>query len=115
MKIIFVGDKPSPKMKPGANPFEGARCEGTFKRWVDSLGLKEVEVVNQCDHDIQYFHCAYLSGNRFVALGNNASKALKEIPHFRLPHPSGKNRQLNNKDFVDKALEDCYNYIRTQT
>jgi len=32
--VIFVGDKPSPKMKPGAKPFEGAACEKRLKEWL---------------------------------------------------------------------------------
>ena len=39
--IIFVGDRPSPKMKPGAKPFEGAACEKRLKEWIKRLGLRK--------------------------------------------------------------------------
>ena len=45
--IIFVGDKPSPKMKPDALPFEGAACEETFKSWVSFIeGGNPVRVIS---------------------------------------------------------------------
>lgn len=49
-----------------------------------------------------------------VALGNKASDRLTKmgIEHFKLPHPSGRNRKLNDPKFVDSELEKCKNYLR---
>jgi len=117
--IVFVGDKPSPRMRPGAKPFEGAACEQRLKEWIDFVKPfflprpvgKHYEIVNQCDHvwaELYYWHCM---GHKLVALGNNASKALKGIPHFKLPHPSGSNRQINNKKFIKAKLEECKKWL----
>ena len=48
-----------------------------------------------------------------IALGNEASKALtkENIPHLKIPHPSGKNYLLNDKKVVDKFLKQCRDYI----
>ena len=48
-----------------------------------------------------------------IALGNEASKALtkENIPHLKIPHPSGKNYLLNDKKAVDKFLKQCKDYI----
>lgn len=52
----------------------------------------------------------------FVALGNNASRVLEnmEIPHFKLPHPSPRNRMLNNKKLIASELKKCYLYLKEQ-
>jgi len=52
------------------------------------------------------------SGDVYVALGNNASRALYGIPHFKLPHPSPKNRKLNDKEFIASELQKCYSYLK---
>lgn len=143
--ILFVGDKPSPKMKPEARAFEGAACEKRLFEWIAYLlDISELEVVLGTNsrwgwtntarpnddlfadsyyvlnstHD--YFsliaspYNCYLS--KAIALGNNASDALSTLgtPHFKLPHPSGRNRQINNKDFIAKKLEECKLWLKEQ-
>tara|TARA_B100000287_G_scaffold215852_1_gene203601 strand:- start:1126 stop:1500 length:375 start_codon:yes stop_codon:yes gene_type:complete len=51
--------------------------------------------------------------SKVIALGNIASEALTKIKvdHFKLPHPSGLNRQLNDKTYVSKVLKDCNKYV----
>ena len=53
--------------------------------------------------------------DKVIALGNVASDSLKKInvEHFKMPHPSGLNRQLNDKDFEKKKIKECYNYLYT--
>ena len=48
-----------------------------------------------------------------IALGNEASKVLtkENIPHLKIPHPSGKNYLLNDKKVVDRFLKECKDYI----
>lgn len=124
--IIFVGDKPSRRMAQGAKPFEGAKCEARLLYWICQLLTghavedKDYRIINACDYiegfkvindnpKIMEIH------NRdycYIALGNNASKALKNIPHYKLPHPSLRNRQLNNKKFIAKKLKECKDYIK---
>lgn len=113
--IIFVGDRPSPKMKPGAKPFEGAVCEKRLKHWIKCLKIQDesYEIFNRHDLGLVLILDSYLSGAdyKFIALGENASKYLAKFPHFKLPHPSGRNRLLNHKPFIVKQLTNCYDWL----
>ncbi len=107
--IIFVGDKPSSIMKSDAKPFEGAKSEARLTEWillVKAPGMK-FYVVNQCDTGslTGMVVFAHIYGYPIVALGNIASKALGKVKHFKLPHPSGLNRQVNNQKYKEKKSE----------
>ncbi len=116
--IIFVGDKPSPKMKPGAKPFEGAACENRLHGWIQfvlkpkdkSVATITCMLINQCDiKKISIYSWRDCDLDKVVALGNNASSLLTmlKVPHFKLPHPSGRNRQINDKAFIYNKLQEC--------
>lgn len=131
---IFVGDKPSPKMKPGAKPFEGAACEQRLVGWIlqliptryfdfeyvaatDNIEVrlvKDYDIINQSDYKWPQLAEMWQNGSVMVALGNNASRALGKIPHFKLPHPSGLNRQINDAEFINNKLKECRKYIESQ-
>jgi hypothetical protein len=53
------------------------------------------------------------SATKIVALGNTASDALEWIgrSHFRLPHPSPRNRVLNDQRHVNSLLKACMCYL----
>jgi hypothetical protein len=48
-----------------------------------------------------------------IALGGEASKRLNElgVKHFKLPHPSGLNRKLNDKQEISRLLYRCKKFI----
>lgn len=50
---------------------------------------------------------------KVIALGSFASTALSKIhiKHFSLPHPSPRNRKLNDPEFEKVMLKQCYNYL----
>lgn len=123
--IIFVGDRPSSKMKPGAKPFQGAACEQRLYKWIKEVlppphrtnwEYPAFKIYNAVDKDIEYWLGAGISktGVKFVALGNNASKFLNlfSLDHFKLPHPSGRNRKLNDQSYIDSELKKCYLYLK---
>ena len=116
--ILIVGDRPSPKMKPGARPFEGAGCEQRLKEWISFLVghfdfFMAYHIVNSTDEDFSE-SLEYAKEKRIpiVALGNNASKALGDLPHFKLPHPSGRNRQINDALFIKMKLSECQDWLK---
>ena len=49
---------------------------------------------------------------KFIALGNKASEKLYDIPHFKLPHPSGRNRKINNRQYIDEQLRLCAEWLK---
>lgn len=111
--VLFVGDRPSAKMKPGADPFVGAACEPKLKEWILEVSSSTIHyVINSVDSNVLNMATMFVMyGGSVVALGNNASKSLKNIEHFKLPHPSGRNRQINDKKFIKEKLQECRLYI----
>lgn len=114
--IVFVGDKPSKRTDPKV-PFKGAACQPRLMEWVKEITSEQVILLVNKDDIIL---SAYLTlviicpgQHKLIALGNNASKRLKEFPHFKLPHPSGRNRQINNKEFIANKLLECKKYLRS--
>jgi Uracil DNA glycosylase superfamily len=51
--------------------------------------------------------------SKIISLGTMASWGLDKIdmPHFELPHPSGLNHKLNDKQFVEERLKACSHWI----
>jgi hypothetical protein len=113
--ILFVGDKPS---KVNIDPnwaFIGSRSGLVLYGWIERMGIKDDVAVINSVHP-QFAHIAIMfheAGAVVIALGINAAKALDKInvPKFSMPHPSGLNRKLNNKKYLDKCLTDCRVYI----
>jgi uracil-DNA glycosylase len=124
--IIFVGDKPSAKMKPGAKPFQGAACEKRLMEWIETLidytttsvgdFYLQYDIVNSSDPYCIDSVLNMWSGNNVIALGNAASNYLNKysVPHFKLPHPSGRNRQLNDKKFIEAKLKECKEWLSSK-
>lgn len=117
-------------MQPGAPAFQGAACEPTLRQWISfimDISVLEQEVLEFWDSKIQFHIINTTDGNfdwvvdlmrtphnRIIALGNVASDALnkKNAVHFKLPHPSGRNRQLNDKAYVQSQLEAAKKFIQ---
>lgn len=109
---LFVGDRPSALNTDPDVAFKGAACEARLLEWIDRLGVHDYKVMN---HTHQHFDMTmfmhFCDGGPIIALGNNASKYLKYYNHFKLPHPSGRNRQINDKAFIEEKLSECKKYI----
>lgn len=50
---------------------------------------------------------------KIVALGKTAAKALSMmgVPHYEMPHPSGRNRKLNDANYVAAKVKGLTDYI----
>lgn len=118
MTVLFIGDSPS-----AANTHENVAFNGTdsgkrLEGWYDSLGISPTTdtlvFVNQIEQHFSYVaQQYYLAGLPIVALGTKASAALAklDIRYCSLPHPSGRNRQLNNKERLANRLQLCKTYL----
>lgn len=114
MKVLVVGLNPS-------RQHGDSSTLKTLYKWLDQLGVKTVSFVNLYeDYEINKYNSKInyikdISGNydKIISLGKAVSTALSnvDINHFSLPHPSGLNRQLNDKQFVHERLQSCKNYL----
>lgn len=117
-KLLLVGDKPS---KKNANPriaFVGTVSGKRLMQWFLPMfpNKPQISMVNRTDPDFSVILIrATLKGYKIIALGDNAAKALAHAGvynFFKLPHPSGRNRLLNNKEYVDEVLLKCKLWIQ---
>lgn len=114
--IIFVGDKPSKKNVSTDIPFVGTLSYKNLLNWIYEMDV-DVNFVKTRNKDFAPNLAALLKWYphpiKIVALGEAASKELGkfEIPHFTLPHPSPRNRKLNDKKFLKMALDSCKVYL----
>lgn len=115
-KILVVGINPANKSK--------SQTLKKLNRWMDTLNVNHYSFMNcipikgsysfeQVDYSLIE---QYLMGNEYykiLALGGFSSSVLSKIKvkHFKLPHPSPRNRKLNDKSFEIKILEECKKYI----
>lgn len=124
--IFFIGDKPSKKNKDPRVAFVGTPSYKTLLSWIAQMDVDIHEVILANKDDIRAMEVdawftaprAGLIGphHKVVALGDAASKHLDSIglKHFKLPHPSGLNRKLNDKKYVDQVLGECYRYLNNK-
>ena len=119
-KVIVIG------MNPSALPAdEKIRKNHTIDRlfkWMSQCGVDYFSFTN-CAHEpgrvkfknVDYeFLLTNIQGyNKIIALGGFASDVLKRIGinHFKLPHPSPRNRALNDKSYEKTVLKECEQYI----
>ena len=110
----------------GINPSSAVNGQNTtwrrLPKWADYLGLGMFSFTNciynpgkysmrDVDLDLLRESCRHHA--KVVALGNFPSQALRKInvDHFTLPHPSGLNRKLNDREYELDQLLKCRNYI----
>lgn len=109
--VVFVGDQPSKCTDPLV-PFKGAKCEKRLLAWIAELKVTQYVIINRVSLEFDSTATQATAHSwPIIALGLAASKALKDRPHFRLPHPSGLNRQINDKTFIDAQILACSKYI----
>lgn len=109
--ILFIGDRPSKRTDPNV-PFKGAACEKRLMEWVKIVaGDEEYAIYNRLQINWNNFSHSFC---KIVALGNNASYTLTRhgVEHFKLPHPSGRNRQINHQALINGKLAECKEYLQ---
>lgn len=117
MKVILVGDKPSRLNTHPDVPFVGAKCYSRLLSWIEYLKIKNYVIFNSHNSDWQQiivmYHFLY-PNDKFIALGKNAQKRLTKlgVKFFPMEHPSGLNRKLNDKKYIETKLKECSNYIK---
>lgn len=114
IKVVFVGDKPSSKNIDRNIAFVGTQSYKRLIKWIVALKVKHYHLFNSNDQrDLDYIKLYESWGYKVIALGLAADGRLakESIPHYRMPHPSGLNRQNNNDNYIKAKLEECRKYI----
>jgi hypothetical protein len=113
--VIFVGDRPSKKNLDPAVAFVGTPSFINLQKWIAKMQLSNFIVINSHTEENMATISGYWNAGHhaIVALGNDAAKRLERagLPYFKLPHPSPKNRALNDKEYVTKMLNSCKEYL----
>lgn len=111
--ILFIGDEPS-ECTDKEIAFKGAKCEERLMQWVDYVrDDRWFIIINRIDPDFsRYVAMALANHDPIIALGNKASDALYDVPHYKLPHPSGRNRMNNDIGFIRLKLDECRTFVQ---
>lgn len=129
MRVLIVGQNPSKKNIDPYTPFDGTRSGVTVNKWLDKLEVhKSMCYSINCKNSVDYkfneqgiretadylnYSVPFMKYDKILALGKIAHKVLAQagIAHFELPHPSGRNRKLNDKKWLSKQLELAKEYV----
>lgn len=130
MRIAIIGSNPSKHNIDPNIPFVGTRSFTRLTRWISYLAEhtdlkssnfhllnvstrisdKEVKYTEDELANLYYNSQDY---DMIISLGNNVKKAClkKRVFQYNLPHPSFKNRKLNNPLEEKKLLDELVNVI----
>lgn len=116
VNVVIVGDSPS-RLNINSNiAFVGSKCFSNVVGWIKYLQPDYYICLNSNTNDNMYDILDLYKKSNFkvIALGNKASERLakENIKHFKLPHPSGLNRKLNDENYVLQQLQIAHNFIR---
>jgi hypothetical protein len=91
--------------------FVGTKSYKKILEWVYKLDLMPIQVLMYNRHQVT---SNFAQHAKIIALGTKASKHLESYhyAHFKFPHPSGRNRKLNDKTYEKRMLQECYKWIR---
>lgn len=119
IKLLVIG------MNPSTKPTLRGKSNASFKKleaWMDVFGVQNFSFCNTFDEPsdakyskIDFQRLCTLTGqyDKIIALGGFVSSALNKIDvkHFKLPHPSPRNRLLNDKTYEADVLKQCKDYL----
>ena len=117
MKVLFIGDTPSRLNTDPNIAFIGSRSWPRLQDWIYRLGLNEEQflIVNRTHKDFErWVKDSVNLSYKIVALGNEASKALGDVNHYKLPHPSPKNLLTNDEELITMRLDECKLFLEKE-
>ncbi len=121
--IYFVADAPAPDNISPLVPLVGTGSYKNLLKWIGDMDIDitRVRMYNQSDDPfgntisrLTLNKAVELDQIKVIALGQKASNYLSNVgvdEYFVLPHPSPKNRLLNDKEYVSIKLSNCKKYI----
>lgn len=127
--VLFLGDRPNPKTNLSLDvPFVGTKSYKILLEWIYRMDLdvNNIKIANTvgADGHVNWINPPPLFRPdykpKIITLGQNAKEWLKDIKKrhdlswvtsFNLPHPSGLNRELNDKKALSDLLVKCRAFI----
>ena len=131
--FLFVGSNPSNASESDVAFHEGTKSSQLLTEWASNLnGMKmHINVLNEKTEGNRPLKKSEIKANlpqlaetvklinatKVIAVGKTAAEALRAIgvEHYELPHPSGCNRQLNDKAFVEAKVKGLVEYCSQPT
>ena len=128
--VLLVGSNPS-NASPDISDFHpSTRSRIILDQWFNGMAVNNISYTNvaavrtpenrplrisEIRRNLPRLQNITKNYSKIIALGKTASKALSmlDIEHFAAPHPSGLNRQLNNKDYVAEMIQQLTLYIES--
>ena len=122
MKLLIIG------MNPANRDYDHRKGNPTLNRlysWLDQLNVKHFSYINTFDTPTNTPKFSYIDYNRLftitqnydkiICLGKFVSTAMNKLQvfHFCLPHPSPRNRKLNDYVYVQKIIDECGVYLKS--
>lgn len=114
-KMIIVGEKPSKYNLSEDIPFVGAACFNRLVEWIKKLEPDYYVAYNsETERELRDIELLAKDGFKVIALGVSAATRLRDrgIEHFTLPHPSGRNLLINDKELMTQVLKHAWLYLR---
>jgi hypothetical protein len=121
MKVLVIGHSPSSREYC---PRKGNPSINRLNRWLDECGVEIYSFSNACAHhavslkkdniDRTFIYEISNTYHKILGLGNEVNNILKkmDIEHFSLPHPSPLNRNLNDKAYEKKIINNLKSYLQ---
>lgn len=138
LKILFVGSNPSQRSSEVIPFWNDTGSSRVLQNWIsiifqnfENLTPIYCNVVNCATANNRPLKTSEIKAGldslkgfidneqpyRIVALGKAAEKALTllRLDFYSMPHPSGRNRKLNDKEYVSEKLEGLIRYVEEET
>lgn len=132
--VVFVGSNPSQKGQTNTPWWHNVKSTKILLNWIEEIDATDLydaaflNVSNEITPNNRpltkievmkslaglHYRLACADGTKVVALGKTAEFALTllGVDHYAMPHPSGLNRQLNDKAFVAEKIKGLSDYLR---
>lgn len=116
-RVIVVG------LNPSGKPIRKGCAWERLMSWKDELGLGLIGFTNLSydanwdfktkNIDLDFLRASLENHKYIISLGTQVHKTLLKvgIDSFKLPHPSPRNRLLNNPDYERECIKLCAEYL----
>lgn len=116
-KVLFIG------LNPSGKPIRKGCAWEKLMYWKDILGLDVISFTNLSfdedwdfktkSLDLEFLRASIEGHKHIISLGTQVHDTLRRIgiESFKMPHPSPRNRLLNNREYEEQCLIKCMEYI----